>query len=101
MLKRNKAFIKSFTYKTFTNSKHEYSTPTCHDYLLDTMAKGAHTVKKTINDARNYQFHFNVVAYASNLRLSFAKSILVHLKNFVNNILLLVLLFFVITKKVF
>jgi len=49
-------------------SKHEYSTPTCHDYLLDTMAKGAHTVKKTINDARNYQFHFNVVAYASNLR---------------------------------
>jgi len=49
-------------------SKHEYSTPTCHDYLLDTMAKGAHTVKKTIIDARNYQFHFNVVAYASNLR---------------------------------
>jgi len=49
-------------------SKHEYSTQTCHDYLLDTMAKGAHTVKKTIIDARNYQFHFNVVAYASSLR---------------------------------
>nr|XP_039264891.1 uncharacterized protein LOC120340645 [Styela clava] len=41
---------------------------TCQQVFLDTVIKGAHTVKRTLYDARNSEFSTNVWEYASHLR---------------------------------
>lgn len=40
----------------------------CQQLFLDTVVKGAHTVKKTLHDAKNSEFSTNMAQYASNLR---------------------------------
>ena len=40
----------------------------CQQMFLDSMVKGAHTVKKTLNEARNSDFSANMMGYASSLR---------------------------------
>lgn len=41
---------------------------TCQQVFLDTVVKGAHTVKQTLYDARNSEFSANMWEYASHLR---------------------------------
>nr|CAB3263440.1 leucine-rich repeat and immunoglobulin-like domain-containing nogo receptor-interacting protein 3 [Phallusia mammillata] len=41
---------------------------TCQQMFLDTVVKGAHTVKKTLYDARHSEFSNNMWGYAANLR---------------------------------
>jgi len=41
---------------------------TCQQMFLDTVIKGAHTVKKTLYDARHSEFSNNMWEYAAHLR---------------------------------
>nr|XP_002131523.1 leucine-rich repeat and immunoglobulin-like domain-containing nogo receptor-interacting protein 3 [Ciona intestinalis] len=41
---------------------------TCQQMFLDTVVKGAHSVKKTLYDARHSEFSVNMWEYAANLR---------------------------------